>query len=70
MADPRTQFTGTSTGTFVLDPGLELLCRDAERLATTFPPPLIEKTGSWRPAPWDLSPASAWLARGMPSSVL
>ncbi len=67
MADPRTPTTAMSAA---LAPGLESLCRDAERLATTFPPPLIEKTGSWRPAPWDLGPASAWLARGMPAGVL
>lgn len=46
-------------------PNLLALCNDAASLATVFPPPLIEKTGSWRPAAYDCAPASAWLSGGM-----
>lgn len=57
MADPRTPD---------LAPGMLSLCEDAQKLQAVFPPPVIEKSGSWRPAPWDCGPASAWIADGMP----
>ena len=55
MADPRTPTC----------PNLIKLCEDASRLAATYPPPLIEKSGSWRPAPYDCGPAAQWLRDGM-----
>ena len=57
MADPRKS---------LLAPGIESLCLDAQRLVATFPAPMTEKSGSWRPAPYDLGPASRWLRDGMP----
>jgi hypothetical protein len=60
MADPRTATC----------PNLIKLCEDAARLGVTYPPPVVEKAGSWRPAPYDCGPASAWLSGGMqPPSV-
>jgi hypothetical protein len=56
MADPRTPTC----------PNMIALCEDAARLAPTYPSPMTEKAGSWRPASYDLAPVSAWLADGMP----
>jgi len=56
MADPLV---------FPIAPGLESLCRDAQQLVAVFPAPMVEKSGSWRPAPYDLAPCSAWLSGGM-----